>query len=62
MQRRSLALLIAATFVLVVIAAVALGTGGHGGGHAEVDQRTLPGLAASSAMSHRSRFAAPAST
>jgi hypothetical protein len=46
MQRRSLALLIAATFVLVVIAAVALGTGGHGGGHAGVDQRTLPGLAA----------------
>ena len=31
MQRRSLALLIAATFVLVVIAAVALGTGGHSG-------------------------------
>ena len=46
MQRRSLVLLIAATFVLVVLAAVALGTGGHGGGHAGVDQRTLPGLAA----------------
>ncbi len=45
MQRRSLILLMAATVVMVVLAAVALGTGGYSGGHAGGDQRVLPALA-----------------
>ncbi len=46
MRRRGLMLLIAATFVMVVAAAVALGTGNQGGsGHVAVDQRALPALA-----------------
>lgn len=45
MQRRSLILLMSATIVMVVLAAVALATGGAGTGQAPPGKRALPGLA-----------------
>lgn len=45
MQRRSLILLMAATIVMVLVAAVALGTGGHSSSQPGGNQRVLPGLA-----------------
>jgi Domain of unknown function (DUF4340) len=45
MQKRSLIPLAAATVVLVVVAAVALATGGYSVNRAGPDQRALPGLA-----------------
>jgi hypothetical protein len=45
MHRRGLILLMSATLVMVVLAAVALATGGAGSGQAAGDERTLPGLA-----------------
>ncbi len=45
MKPRGLLLLMAATVAMVVLAAVALATAGHGVSHAGPDQRALPGLA-----------------